>query len=290
MKPSDELARYEEVRSCLRTNIMEAIDEGKLYNIVEDISRKDTKITGLGLPGDGVDYLGEEKEGNGDVPVVEINEETASTELGGGFIFLIILALFALPVILFAVIRYRERNEEEMERVREFAGKPADDTDDLDLENPPAPTTAAPATAAAAVAPVVAAPLALPKKEEEENESINDDDDDSSAPSVWSESRGSQADSIVDENATPTSAMMGSSLAAMGVASSVATNLYEKKTTGKEEVEEEKLDLETIKAEIKSLVESTAPGKSAEELLSAYGGKEEELLAHLRRLEKETKR
>ena len=38
----------------------------------------------------------------------------------------------------------------------------------------------------------------------------------------------------------------------MGVASSVATNLYEKKTTGKEEVEEEKLD-----AEIKSLVEST---------------------------------
>ena len=54
---------------------------------------------------------------------------------------------------------------------------------------------------------------------------------------------------------------MGSSLAAMGVASSVATNLYEKKTTGKEEVEEEKLDLETIKAEIKSLVESTAPGK-----------------------------
>jgi hypothetical protein len=31
--------------------------------------------------------------------------------------------------------------------------------------------------------------------------------------------------------------MLGSSLAAMGVASSVATNLYEKKTTGKEEVE-----------------------------------------------------
>ena len=147
-------------------------------------------------------------------------------------------------------------------------------------ENPAA------APAAAAVAPVVAAPLVLPKKEEEENESINDDDDDSSAPSVWSESRGSQADSVVDENATPTSAMMGSSLAAMGVASSVATNLYEKKTTGKEEVE----DLENIKAEIKSLVESTAPGKSAEELLSAYGGKEEELLAHLRRLEKETKR
>ena len=49
------------------------------------------------------------------------------------------------------------------------------------------------------------------------------------------------------------------------------------------------VNLETIKAEIKSLVESTAPGKSAEELLSAYGGREEELLAHLRRLEKETK-
>eukprot|EP00985_Skeletonema_marinoi_P005337 scaffold2308_cov122-Skeletonema_marinoi.AAC.4 len=286
MKPSDELAQYEEVRSCLKIGIIRAIDDGRLYNIVEDLSMRNAKIFGLGLPGDGVDYLGEEKEGNGDV--LESNEETASTGLGGGYIFLIILALFALPVVLFVAVRYRERNEEEMERVREFAGKPADDTDDLDLENPAAPATAVPA--AAAVAPVVAAPLVLPKKEEEENESINDDDDDSSAPSVWSESRGSQADSVVDENATPTSAMMGSSLAAMGVASSVATNLYEKKTTGKEEVEEEKLDLETIKAEIKSLVESTAPGKSADELLSAYGGKEEELLAHLRRLEKETKR
>jgi len=87
--------------------------------------------------------------------------------------------------------------------------------------------------APAAVAPVVAAPLVLPKREEEErewrmnllmmttkrkrmeNESINDDDDDISAPSVWSESRCSQADSVVDENATPTSAMLGSSLAAI---------------------------------------------------------------------------
>jgi len=161
MKPSDELAQYEEVRSCLKIGIIRAIDDGRLYNIVEDISRKDTKITGLGLPGDGVDYLGYEKDGTSDVDVQEGNEETAPTGLGGGYIFLIILALFALPVVLFVAVRYRERNEEEMERVREFAGKPADDTDDLDLENPAAPATAVPA--AAAVAPVVAAPLVYPK-------------------------------------------------------------------------------------------------------------------------------
>ena len=112
MKPSDELAQYEEVRFCLKIGIIRAIDDGRLYNIVEDISRKDTQITGLGLPGDGVDYLGYEKDGTSDVDVLESNEETESTGLGGWYIFLIILALFALPVVLFVAVRYRERNEE----------------------------------------------------------------------------------------------------------------------------------------------------------------------------------
>ena len=109
---------------------------------------------------------------------------------------------------------------------------------------------------------------------------------------------------VDEENANPTNAMMGSSLAAMGVASAVAMNLYEKKNAGSiEEAEEaaenevvgrnqgeETQDLESIKAEVTSLVAKTAPGKTAEELLNAYAGKEEELLSHLRRLERETKR
>ncbi len=143
------------------------------------------------------------------------------------------------------------------------------------------------------------------------------EDDESSAPSsVWSESRGSQVDIVDEENtANPTNAMMGSSLAAMGVASAVATNLYEKKNTVEEkeeggtsqqhqqqqqrvfvvagggkqqQEEEEKQDLESIRAEVRSLVAKTSPGKTAEELLSAYVGKEEELLSHLRRLARET--
>ena len=137
------------------------------------------------------------------------------------------------------------------------------------------------------------------------------EDDESSAPSVWSESRGSQVDIVDEENtANPTNAMMGSSLAAMGVASAVATNLYEKKNTvegkkeggtsqqqqrvfvvaggRKQEEKEEKQDMESIRAEVKSLVAKTSPGKTAEELLSAYVGKEEELLSHLRRLARET--
>ena len=116
--------------------------------------------------------------------------------------------------------------------------------------------------------------------------------DESDAPSVWSEEgRGSQSDlASTEDPASPkrmSKAMKGSSLAAMGVAASaMATNLYEKKSSS-EDVQEVK-ELEDIKAEVRRLVEKTAPGKTAEELLSAYEGKEEELVSHLRRLDRET--
>jgi len=132
------LARY---RTCLNNGINRAIDGGKLYNIVEDLSTTDAKIFGLGVPGDGVDYLGNEKDGekkdgeekdapkdvlDDENPVVESNEATTSTGLAGGYIFLIILALFAMPVVVFCCGKVnRERNQEEMERVREFAEEPA---------------------------------------------------------------------------------------------------------------------------------------------------------------------
>ena len=45
-------------------------------------------------------------------------------------------------------------------------------------------------------------------------------------------------------------------------------------------------DKEAIRNEISSLVEETSPGKSAEELLIAYEGRESELVAHLKKLRK----
>ena len=47
-------------------------------------------------------------------------------------------------------------------------------------------------------------------------------------------------------------------------------------------------DKEAIRNEISSLVEETSPGKSAEELLIAYEGRESELVAHLKKLKKST--
>jgi len=60
VKLREALARY---RMCLNIGINRAIDGGKMYNIVEDLSTTDAKIFGLGMPGDGVDYLGNEKDG-----------------------------------------------------------------------------------------------------------------------------------------------------------------------------------------------------------------------------------
>ena len=39
-----------------------------------------------------------------------------------------------------------------------------------------------------------------------------------------------------------------------------------------------------VRAEVESLVQDTNPGKTAAELLSAYEGREEELVAHLKKL------
>lgn len=265
MKPSEELATYEGIQECLVTNINNAIENGDLYKTINDISGQKTILTGLGAPGAGVDY----REKNKEQAVTTDDGESSAGGLNGGFIFLIILALFALPLIMAIVFKLRERKEAEMAQVREFAGEPAKDTD---LENPPTPP---PADISVSVA-------------EEEEEKRGDDESD--APSVWSEGRGSQSDlASTEDPASPermSKAMKGSSLAAMGVASAMATNLYEKKS--KSEDEQDVKELEDIKAEVRRLVEKTAPGKTAEELLSAYEGKEEELVSHLRRLDRET--
>jgi len=281
MKPSAGLAEYDGVRTCLVENINSAIENGELYNIIEkNSSGKTQTIMGLGSPGAGVNYEKGEGNGNygGDVQfgnTGDTNNRSSSDGLSGGLIFLIILALFAIPLVTLAILRHRGKQAEELARVREFAGEPAKD---VDLENPPV------------IVPVVA--KGGEEEEEKEEEKQRDDDDDSSAPSVWSESRDSQDVVVDDDNsANPaTPSKLGSSLAAMGVASTVATNLYEKKNAAGNKDEEEAKDLEAITAEVRSLVDKTAPGKTAEELLSAYAGREEELLGHLRRLDRETSR
>ena len=46
---------------------------------------------------------------------------------------------------------------------------------------------------------------------------------------------------------------------------------------------EEEARLEEVKAEVRVLVEKATPGKSAEEMLAQYEGREDELLSHLRK-------
>ena len=247
----DGLVQNDELLTCLETNINTEINNGQLYNLIEGVWGNDTKFTGIGKPGAGVDYIVRDTEITEDddeenIPTEKdddsaIPEATSSPEgnITAGYLALIILALFAVPLIVFAVVRYRRRQEEEMARVREFAGEPADDTE-LDLENP---TTghAAGASSVAAIAPSLIVPAVSPRR------SI--DDDDSSAPSVWSDTRSSQIDIVEDESAHVVNAKLGSSLAAMGMASSVARNLYEKKhaSSSDEEAEEESSNVETTK-------------------------------------------
>lgn len=106
MKPSEELATYEGVQECLVTNINKAIEDGDLYKTINDISGQKTVLTGLGTPGAGVDYREKDKE-----QVVTNEDDGSSGGLNGGFIFLIILALFALPLIMVIVFKLRDQKE-----------------------------------------------------------------------------------------------------------------------------------------------------------------------------------
>ena len=92
MTPSEGLSQYDQVRSCLESNINNAIDNGELYNIVKDISTNDDKITGLGVPGAGIDYTGERGSAQNNTPT----NETAPAGLAGGYIALIVIALVAI--------------------------------------------------------------------------------------------------------------------------------------------------------------------------------------------------
>ena len=82
-------------------------------------------------------------------------------------------------------------------------------------------------------APLILVPVVSPKQQK--------DDDESSVPSVSSGTRSSIIDVVEDDSAHIVNAKLGSSLAAMGMASSVATNLYEKKhaSSSDEEAEQE---------------------------------------------------
>jgi hypothetical protein len=128
--------------------------------------------------------------------------------LGTGGIVGIILAILAILLAIIALILYRRKLERD--RLKKFAG---DQAPEADLENPNGvdcvPPQPQPETDAAP-----------------EEGDVPDEDDESSAPSVWSGSEQEEDTSMVmHDEANEPGMTVGSSLAAMGAASTVATNL-----------------------------------------------------------------
>lgn len=136
--------------------------------------------------------------------------------MGTGGIIGIIIAILALLLAIIALVAYRRKKERE--QLRKFAG---DQAPEEDLEAPP--------TAAMEEAPPQPEPETSPEPEPAPAEP--EEDDESSAPSVWSESDAegdtSMNDLMHDDNAADpnNNATVGSALAAMGAASTVAATM-----------------------------------------------------------------
>lgn len=127
----------------------------------------------------------------------------------GGIIGIIVAILLALLAII-ALVAYRRKLERD--RLKQFAGE---QVPEADLESPE---------------PAAEASMPEPEPEtspEPEPAPEPDEDDESSAPSVWSESNADEEgrDQILDGDDPDVRVTAGSALAAMGAASTVASNL-----------------------------------------------------------------
>lgn len=136
-------------------------------------------------------------------------DETQDEGLGTGGIIGIIVAILLALLAIIALVAYRRKMEQD--RLNKFAGEAAPEAD---LEAP------------------LPAEEAVPEPEPEANPEPEptpepDEDDESSAPSVWSEGEedDKNAGEIVEGEDGPVAVTAGSALAAMGAASTVATNL-----------------------------------------------------------------
>ena len=135
---------------------------------------------------------------------------TEDTGLSTAGIIGIIIALLALILAIIALIMYRRKLERD--RLAKFAGEAAPDED---LEAP---------------APVEEETMPDPEPEadaEEGGDDAPDEDDESSAPSVWSESEAPEdnTETEIHDGDAPIRETAGSSLAAVGAASTVVTSL-----------------------------------------------------------------
>lgn len=126
--------------------------------------------------------------------------ETQDEGLGTGGIIGIIVAILLALLAIIALVAYRRKMEQD--RLNKFAGEAAPEAD---LEAP------------------IPAEEVVPEPEPEAKPEP-DEDDESSAPSVWSEGE-EKAGDIVEGDDGPVAVTAGSALAAMGAASTVATNL-----------------------------------------------------------------
>lgn len=153
--------------------------------------------------------------------VTETNpEEDSSDGLGAGAVVGYAFAVF-IPLCAGCFIFLHQRKLEEERRLREFAGEAA-------KEDALANFDAADAELHPSLEPVIEQKVMTDQQEDNEEEGSNDKNDDSDdGSSVWSDGDGKEKDEneIIVENEDTKKQTVGSALAAMGVASTVATSM-----------------------------------------------------------------
>jgi hypothetical protein len=154
--------------------------------------------------------------------VTETNPEEDSSEgPGAGAVVGYVFAVF-IPLCAGCFIFLHQRKLEEEKRLREFAGEAA-------KEDSLANFDAADAKLHPSLEPVREQEVTTDQQEVNEEEGSNDKNNDSDdGSSVWSDGDGKEKDEdeiIVDENEETQKQTVGSALAAMGVASTVATSM-----------------------------------------------------------------
>ncbi|EJK61766.1 hypothetical protein THAOC_17687, partial [Thalassiosira oceanica] len=292
----------EDIIGAFAADLEESINGGDLYRCARR-RYPDTSICGLGSPGDGVEYRSKLSLTGGDAAATEEDEDSDEAGVSAGGVVGIVLML-ALPLVVWAIYTRhsssRDRNE----------SGPAEIclSDDhlylADIPQDPEP---------AVVNELASAAEGGEAGERGAGELEGKDDDGSrSVASVSDSFIGDVNESfthigdvnesfdtcafdadegIVEDGAAPPRTA-ASSLAAMGVASAIVANANSYRQAAGGHAPEDSDDFMSCNSrsqttqsqgEIRKLVEETAVLRSADELLAAYSGREDELLAYLRR-------
>ena len=216
----------EDIIGAFAASLEESINSGDLYQCVRK-KYPDTLISGLGSPGDGVEYRSKPSlnEGNA-APDTEENSDGTGVSAGGVVGILLVLAL---PVVVWALYTRHSSSKDNSVRQTEIYVR---EYEQQDPEVPPQ-SSAHPLESATATEPASTAEGGETSKSGVD-ELDGKDDDSSSAESIVSESHIGDVnetfdssylgdvmnESIIEEGATPPRTA-ASSLAAMGAASAV---------------------------------------------------------------------